>query len=88
MDSKELRPLQSADLVAREAFKRIENFNVRPIRIPMLRMREFLYFLLWNEKTLIHLAQNGGPGNLEFLSTWDENADARNWKSFGRNSRR
>jgi hypothetical protein len=30
-----------------------------------------LYFILWNEVALEYLAQNGGPENLELLSSWD-----------------
>jgi hypothetical protein len=36
-DTKKLRPLQAADLIAREAFKHIDNLGVRPPRIPVRR---------------------------------------------------
>lgn len=40
LEPKKLRPLQSADLVAREAFKHIDNFGIRPMRKPVHRMSE------------------------------------------------
>jgi hypothetical protein len=39
--------------------------------VPVQRMRDNLYFILWNEVALEYLAQNGGPENLELLSSWD-----------------
>ena len=70
-DTKALRPLQAADLVAREAFKHIKNLGQRPMRQPVRRMRGSLAFLLWTEKTLGHLAANGGPDNRSLLASWD-----------------
>lgn len=75
-DSKWLRPLQSADFVAREAFKHVDNLGKRPIRKPMRRLGERLYFIAWNEEALKHLAMNGGPRNLEFLARWDRQTGA------------
>jgi len=74
--TKTLRPLQSADLVAREAFKHIANLGVKPMRLPVQRMRDNLYFTLWNKIALEYLAHNGGPENLELLSSWDARPEA------------
>ena len=86
LDSKELRPLQSADLVAREAFKHIQNLGVRPTRKPIIQMRDVLYFIEWSVPALEYLAQNGGPANLQLLSEWDSRKDAPHlhmfWKRF------
>lgn len=75
-DTKELHPLQSADLLAREAFKHIDNIGVRPMRIPMKRMGDSNFFIAWTEDALRYLAANGGPQNLELLAHWDEYPDA------------
>jgi hypothetical protein len=75
-DTKQLKALQSADLIAREAFKHVDNLGVRPTRIPVARMEDRLYFVFWNEKALKYLALNGGPGNLELLAKWDQLKDA------------
>jgi hypothetical protein len=75
-DTKKLRPLQAADLIAREAFKHIDNLGVRPPRIPVLRMEGGLYFVFWNASALRYLSMNGGPDNLELLSKWDTIKDA------------
>lgn len=75
-DTKQLHPLQAADLIAREAFKHIDNLGVRPTRKPVVQMKGKLYFVLWNDKALRYLAMNGGPGNLELLSKWDKLKDA------------
>ena len=77
-ESKKLRPLQAADLIAREAFKHIENLGVRGTRIPVRRLEEkdALYFIFWNGRALRYLAENGGPDNLELLSKWDTLSDA------------
>lgn len=71
-DTKKLRPLQAADLVAREAFKHIKNLGNRPTRQPVRRMQGSLCFMLWTEKTLVHLAANGGADNLKVLAEWQE----------------
>jgi hypothetical protein len=70
-DTKELRPLQSADLVAREAFKHIGNLGLRPMRLPVKRTQGTLLFILWNHVALEYLAENGGPEDLELLASWD-----------------
>lgn len=67
---KELCPLQAADLVAREAFKHIDNLGSRPTRIPTKRMHDSLSFIVWNRPTLEYLRDNGGPNNLELLTSW------------------
>lgn len=66
-ESKRLRPLQSADLVAREAFKHIDNLGVRPTRKSLVKISETQFFMLWNRGTLEHFAANGGPKNLNTL---------------------
>jgi hypothetical protein len=76
LEAKSLRALQSADLIAREAFKQVDNLGVRPTRIPVARMKGQLYFVLWNEEALKYLAANGGPNNLELLANWDKTTDA------------
>ena len=75
-ETKQLKALQSADLVAREAFKLVDNLGVRPIRKPIVRLEGRLYFVLWNKKALEYLAADGGPSNLELLSKWDTIQDA------------
>jgi len=77
-DTKKCKPLQAADLIAREAFKHVDNLGVRPTRIPVRRLEEqgALYFVLWNRAALSYLAANGGPSNLELLSKWDALPDA------------
>jgi hypothetical protein len=72
-ESKKCKPLQAADLIAREAFKHMDNLGTRPTRIPVRRLGEqgALYFVLWNKPALSYLAANGGASNLELLSQWD-----------------
>jgi len=82
---KKCLPLQSADLVAREAFKHIENFGERPTRIPIRRLNDRLCFLMWTEEALVYLAENGGPDNIELLSTWEESSDRPRFRRFWRN---
>jgi len=66
-ENKWLRPLQSADLVAREAYKHIANLGVRPMRKSLVKISETQFFMLWNRGTLEHFAANGGPENLNAL---------------------
>lgn len=68
--SKQLCPLQAADLVAREAFKHMDNLGVRPTRIPTERMKDMLIYIVWNKETLTYLRDHGGPGNLDLLTSW------------------
>lgn len=75
-DSKRRYELQAADLIAREAFKRFDNMGVRPMRIPLLRIGERVFFIKWTEHTLEYLAAHGGLDNLELLAHWDEYPDA------------
>jgi len=75
-DTKKLRPLQSADFVAREAFKHIDNLGVRPMRKPLERLGERVFFIAWTEGALRYLAAHGGPQNQELLAHWDEIPDA------------
>jgi hypothetical protein len=74
-DSKNLYSLQSADLVARESFKHVDNLGVRPMRAPVRRMKDTTYFVLWNKKALQYVRENGGPENLETLALWDSRTD-------------
>jgi hypothetical protein len=81
-DSKNLRPLQAADLLAREAFKYIDNLGIRPTRVPVRRLGESVFFIAWSEEALRHLARNGGPQNLDLLAHWDESgAPKLQWHS-------
>lgn len=90
-ESKTLRQLQAADLVAREAFKHFDNLGVRKTRIPVQRMSDLLAFIVWDVPTLEYLRDHGGPEDLELLTSW-ENCDERNrprpplfktfWKNF------
>ena len=82
---KELCPLQAADLVAREAFKHIDNLGVRPTRIPAKRMEDRLNFIVWNRETLEYLRDNGGPNNLELLTSWGDRGPVPQMKVFWRN---
>lgn len=75
-DNKKLRPLQAADLIAREGFKHIDNLGIRPIRKPAMKLTGRIYFHLWGSDTLRYLADNGGPDNLNLLTSWGEYKDA------------
>jgi hypothetical protein len=85
-DTKKLWPLQSADLIAREAFKHSVNLGTRPAREPLKRMANVLYFTRWTDQTLEYLARNGGPEKLELLCSWDQRPDVPPmemfWKRF------
>jgi len=67
---KRLRPLQAADLVAREAFKHIDNLGMRPTRKPTERLKEHLAFILWTRETLEYLRTHNGPMNYDLLTSW------------------
>jgi hypothetical protein len=75
---KSLRPLQASDLIAREAFKHFKNLGQRQTRIPVDRMRDILNFCTWDLATLEYLRDNGGPDDLDLLTSWDD------WQSRGR----
>ena len=75
-DGKELYPLQAADLIAREAFKHVDNEGKKNTRIPVSRLVGSLSFHVWREKSLADLASKGGPNNLELLRYWDGNPGA------------
>jgi hypothetical protein len=72
---KELRPLQAADLVAREAFKHFDNQGSRPTRIPLKRIGNRSTFIVWRREHLEYLRENGGPNDLELLTAWGTNPD-------------
>lgn len=76
-EGKDLCPLQAADLVAREAFKHIENLGIRPTRKPTDRMKERLVYIVWNRETLTYLRDHGGPMNLELLTSWGHQSRAK-----------
>lgn len=67
---KQLRPLQGADLVAREAFKHAYNLGKRPTRIPVSRLWERISFLLWTQDDLERLRERGWPDDLGALACW------------------
>jgi len=70
-NTKTLYPLQAADLVAREAFKHVQNRGQRRTRVPVRRMQNNLCFMEWSQESLYYLAANGGPDNLALLAEWD-----------------
>jgi hypothetical protein len=82
--SKDLYPLQSADLVAREAFKHIDNLGLRASRKPLKALQRRVCFIVWTAETLQYLARNGGPSNLELLAGWDGIKDAPKLAQFWR----
>jgi hypothetical protein len=75
-DGKHLRPLQAADLIAREGYKHIENLGVRPTRKPVKTLTGKIYVVLWGQDSLRFLADNGGPEHLALLAEWDKRKDA------------
>jgi hypothetical protein len=78
--------LQAADLVAREAFKYIDDRGMWPPRKPLLRLKDVLCFTVWNRQALGYLASSGGQSNLGLLATWDAHSEAPRldhfWKNF------
>ena len=68
--TKGLLPLQGADLIAREAFKLVDNIGKRPIRIPVQRIKMISSFHVWNKDCFEYLKANGGPSNLKVLTEW------------------
>jgi hypothetical protein len=70
---KKLPQLQAADLVAREAFKHFENQGLRRTRIPMKRIGALSNFIVWRREHLEYLRDNGGPDDLELLTSWGRN---------------
>jgi hypothetical protein len=69
-EDKSLRPLQAADVIAREAFKYFKNLGTIRTRIPVDRMRNVLNFSCWNRECLEYLRDNGGPEDLGLLTSW------------------
>ena len=78
LKDKTSQPLQAADLIAREAFKYFSNEGKLPTRIPVDRMRNVLNFCTWDRATLEYLRDNGGPDDLELLTSWES------WEGLGR----
>lgn len=79
---KDLHQLQTADLIAREAFKHFDNQGLRPTRIPMRRMSKLLNFIVWRKEQLEYLRDNGGPEDLGLLTTWGRNPNKPKPPSF------
>jgi hypothetical protein len=71
-DTKTLRPLQAADLVAREAFKHPNNLGKRPARIPIKRLWPRISFLMWTWEELEQLRERGWPNDLGALACWQD----------------
>lgn len=67
--------LQAADLMARESFKHADNMGVRKTRKPVKALRDQTCFHLWNTECLEFLRDNGGPNNLQLLTTWSQRND-------------
>jgi hypothetical protein len=67
---KSIMALQGADLVAREAFKHVDNLGIRATRKPVKVLQRFASFHLWTRGALEYLRDNGGPDNLELLTSW------------------
>lgn len=84
-EDKKLCPLQAADLVAREAFKHMDNLGVRPTRVPVKRLQQRLSFIVWNKETLGHLRDNGGPEDYMLLTNWGMNGPVPKMQVFWRN---
>jgi len=78
LEDKTLHPLQAADLVAREAFKHFKNLGNIKTRFPVERMRNVLNFCTWDLATLEYLRDNGGPDDLQLLTSWGM------WQELGR----
>jgi hypothetical protein len=72
---KRLASLQGADLVAREAFKHADNIGKRKTRRPVKALHRGLSFHLWTRDSLEYLKSNGGPDNLEVLTTWGQRGE-------------
>lgn len=66
-ENKQFQPMQAADLVAREAFKYIDNMGVRKQRKALTQISETMFFMQWTPGTLAHFAENGGPEKLNIL---------------------
>ena|ERR1022692_585592 len=70
-EPKTLRPLQAADLIAREAYKHFINLGRRKTRIPVDRLKHLLNFHLWSRPSLEFLRDNGGPEDINLLTSWE-----------------
>jgi hypothetical protein len=66
-ENKQYQPMQAADLVAREAFKHIDNLGRRDPRKALVKISNTMFFMLWTVGTLKHFAENGGPDKLNAL---------------------
>jgi hypothetical protein len=85
-ESKKLCPLQSADLVAREAFKHLLNRATKePTRKAVTTLSKRLIFIAWNRETLTHLKEHGGPENYELLTHWESKGSVPSMNVFYRN---
>jgi hypothetical protein len=72
-ENETLVPLQAADMVAREAFRRY----MYPTQLSKQteQMKAQLNFVCWNVPTLEYLRDHGGPSDMESLARWDSNPD-------------
>ena len=66
-ENKQYQPMQAADLVAREAFKHIDNLGVRDQRKALTAISETMFFMQWTVGTLAHFSKKGGPAKLNAL---------------------
>jgi hypothetical protein len=67
--SKKIVPLQSADLMAREAFKHFDNEGIRPMRKPLERLTKQLMFHKWRLDGLQRIRDWGYPNDLNQFAT-------------------
>jgi hypothetical protein len=72
-EGKEVVPLQSADMVAREAFRRYMYPTQSSKQTE--QMKSQLNFACWNLATLEYLRDHGGPNDMEAFTNWKTNAD-------------
>jgi hypothetical protein len=73
--SKRVNGLQAADLIAREAFKLIDNIGTRPLRKPVRELKNQASFHFWTPECLEFLRAKGGQDNLEFVTSWGQTGE-------------
>ena len=76
IEKKVLR-MQSGDLLAREAFKHLDNMNVRATRKPIQRLAKRIGFSAWTREALEALRAIGGPENLNYFISGDAVKDLK-----------
>jgi len=72
-DTKKLVPLQAADMIAREAFRRYMYPGQSSKETD--QMKGQLNFACWNLPTLEYLRDHGGPSDMGALARWHTNPD-------------